>query len=38
MLFDPALGGIAFAAATAPSRAATVADTLAAITAALPAC
>lgn len=38
MLFDPALGGIAFAAATAPRAATTVADTMAAITAALPAC
>jgi formylmethanofuran dehydrogenase subunit B len=38
MLFDPALGGIAFAAATAPSPAATVAGVLAAITAALPPC
>ncbi len=38
MLFDPALGGIAFAAASAPSAAASVAATLAAITAALPPC
>jgi formylmethanofuran dehydrogenase subunit B len=38
MLFDPALGGIAFAAASAPSDAASVAATLAAITAALPPC
>jgi formylmethanofuran dehydrogenase subunit B len=38
MLFDPALGGIAFAAASAPSAAASVAGILAAITAALPPC
>jgi formylmethanofuran dehydrogenase subunit B len=38
MLFDPALGGIAFAAASAPSAAASVAGILSAITAALPPC
>ena len=38
MLFDPALGGIAFAAASAPRAIASVADTVAAITAALPPC
>jgi formylmethanofuran dehydrogenase subunit B len=38
MLFDPALGGIAFAAASAPSSAASVAGILTAITAALPPC
>jgi formylmethanofuran dehydrogenase subunit B len=38
MLFDPALGGIAFAAAPAPSATRSVADTVAAITASLPSC
>ncbi len=38
MLFDPALGGIAFAAASAPSGIASVAGVLAGITAALPSC
>jgi formylmethanofuran dehydrogenase subunit B len=38
MVFDPALGGIAFAAASAPTAVASVAGTLAAITAALPSC
>nr|WP_294553688.1 hypothetical protein [uncultured Rhodopila sp.] len=38
MLFDPALGGIAFVAASSPSSAATVAGILTAITAALPPC
>jgi formylmethanofuran dehydrogenase subunit B len=38
MLFDPALGGIAFAAASVPRASASVADTVAAITAALPSC
>jgi hypothetical protein len=38
MLFDPALGGIAFAAASAPSGIPSVAGVLAGITAALPSC
>nr|WP_294523989.1 hypothetical protein [uncultured Rhodopila sp.] len=38
MLFDPALGGIAFAAASTPSATASVAGVLAAITEALPPC
>jgi formylmethanofuran dehydrogenase subunit B len=38
MLFDPALGGIAFAAASAPSGPGSVARVLAGITAALPTC
>jgi formylmethanofuran dehydrogenase subunit B len=38
MLFDPALAGIAFAAASAPRAIASVADTVAAITAALLPC
>jgi len=38
MLFDPALGGIAFAAASAPRTVPSVADTVAAIAAALPQC
>lgn len=38
MLFDPALGAIAFAVASSPEAIPTVADTVAAITAALPSC
>jgi formylmethanofuran dehydrogenase subunit B len=38
MLFDPALGGIAFTAASAPRTIPSVADTVAAITASLPPC
>jgi formylmethanofuran dehydrogenase subunit B len=38
MLFDPALGGIVFAAAREPRGIASVAETMAAITAALPPC
>jgi formylmethanofuran dehydrogenase subunit B len=38
MLFDQALGGIAFTAASSPQAVASVADTISAITAALPPC
>ena len=38
MLFDPALGGIAFAAAPTPRATPSVAETIAAISAALPPC